>query len=60
MMYSIDHVDAPVIHQHQPHFDHLVLNELMLTNLDDIGDTSIIGVLALVNLEIVVVISLTH
>ena len=52
--------NVPVIHQRKPHFNYLVFDKLMLTSLDDIRDTPIIGALALVNLEMVVVIDLTR
>ena len=48
-----------MVHQCQPHLDHLALHELMFVDLDDIGDTTVVGTLALEDLEVVVVIYLT-
>jgi hypothetical protein len=60
MVRRVDHDNIPVIHQRKPHFNYLPFNELMLASLDNIRDTSIIGALALVNFEVVVVIHLTR
>ena len=49
-----------MIHQCQPHLDYLVLNEVMLVDLDNIGNATIVSMLTLKDLEVVVIINVAH
>jgi hypothetical protein len=50
---------TPMVHQCQPHLNHLALHELMFVDLDDIGDPTVISMLDLEDLEVVVIVDLT-
>ena len=49
-----------MIHQCQLHLDYLALNEVMLIDLDNIGDATIVNMLTLEDLEVVVIIDVAH
>ena len=51
---------VPVVHQWHPHYDHLTFHELMLTDVYNIGDASIVGMFAIENFKVVVVVNLAH
>ena len=49
-----------MIHQCQLHLDYLALNEVMLVDLDNIGDATIVNMLTLEDLEVVVIIDVAY
>ena len=49
-----------MVHQRHPHFNYLAIHELMLTDLHDIREASVVSTLAFENFEVVVVVDLAR